>query len=170
MRNFPPIFILVIAALGPARAHAQSPSGRLAPNAPVDRPVTATARCQWTALVKAVEPYAAKARASYPDARRRFLDRSLPRRSMFVTTRLHDASGHDEQVFVAVDSIVGSKIHGTLASEIGVVQGYRYGQPYSLSEDDLVDWMFANPDGTEEGNVVGKFMDTYVPPRTCRDA
>jgi hypothetical protein len=30
--------------------------------------------------------------------------------------------------------------------------------------------MISRPDGTEEGNVVGKFLDTYRPPATCTDS
>jgi hypothetical protein len=29
--------------------------------------------------------------------------------------------------------------------------------------------MFANADGSEEGNAVGKFMETYGAPPACRD-
>lgn len=49
-------------------------------------------------------------------------------------------------------------------SQIGVVQGYRFGQPYGCAERDLVDWMISHPDGTEEGNAVRKFLDTYTGP------
>ena len=42
-----------------------------------------------------------------------------------------------------------------------VVSGYAYKQPYSFPESELVDWLIAKPDGSEEGNVVGKFLDTY---------
>ena len=41
--------------------------------------------------------------------------------------------------------------------------GYGMGQFYSLPESQLIDWMIAKPDGTEEGNEVGKFLDTYHP-------
>ena len=89
---------------------------------------------------------------------------------MFVTTILTDTAKRHEQVFVAVDSIVGTRIHGTIASDIGIVAGHHAGQRYSLDEADLIDWMFANPDGSEEGNVVGKFMETYTPPKSCGSA
>ena len=49
----------------------------------------------------------------------------------------------------------------------GFVRGFRYGQPYSFREADLVDWMVSRPDDSEEGNVVGNFLDSYTPPRTC---
>ena len=112
-------------------------------------------------------PYVAQARASYPAARERFRVGLLPGHTFFVTTRLHDAAGREEQAFVVVDSITNGMIAGRIASQIGVVQGFRYGQPYSFPETDLVDWMVSRPDGSEEGNVVGKFLDSYTPPRGC---
>jgi uncharacterized protein YegJ (DUF2314 family) len=146
-----------------ARAQGQSVTGQLAPSAPVDRPITATADCQWNALVKAMEPHVARARETWPAAKRQFIARVEPVRPMFVTTQLRDPNGRREQVFVAVDSVAGARIFGKLASEVGVVQGYRYHEPVSFDDGDLIDWMFANPDGSEEGNVVGKFLDTYTP-------
>lgn len=111
----------------------------------------------------AMEPYIAHARASWPDAKRRFVA-GLPRQhSLFVTTRLRDGSGRIEQVFVAVDSVIAKRIHGRIWSQILIVEGYRLQQPYAFPEDDLIDWMIARPDGTEEGNVVGRFLDTFRP-------
>jgi len=68
-----------------------------------------------------------------------------------------------------VDSIRGRTIAGRIWSDIHVVSGYAMRQPYSFSDSALVDWTIARPDGTEEGNVVGKFLDTYRPPTTCTD-
>ena len=170
MRQFSLIIMLAAASLHSVRAAAQAPTPQLSPNAPDDRPVSATAVCQWQAMLKAMAPYVAQARRTYPDARRRFVGRAQPVRPLFVTTQLHDAKGHHEQVFVAVDSIVGARIFGTLSSPINVVQGYRYRQPYNFDDSELLDWTFASPDGSEEGNVVGKFIETYTPPRECRDA
>lgn len=111
----------------------------------------------------AMEPYIAHARASWPDAKRRFVA-GLPRRhTLFVTTRLRDTNGRIEQIFVAVDSVVAERIHGRIWSKILIVDGYRLQQPYVFSEEDLVDWMIAKPDGTEEGNVVGRFLDSFRP-------
>ena len=50
------------------------------------------------------------------------------------------------------------------------MSGYRLRQPYTLPDSEVVDWMFSKPDGSEEGNVVGKFLDTYKPPATCTDS
>jgi hypothetical protein len=37
------------------------------------------------------------------------------------------------------------------------------GDRYATAETELLDWLITKPDGTEEGNVVGKFLDTYQP-------
>ena len=76
---------------------------------------------------------------------------------------LHDARGHTEQVFIRVAKIDGSKITGKISSQVQLVTGYRPGQDYSFPEVELIDWLIAKPDGSEEGNVVGKFLDTYRP-------
>ena len=128
-----------------------------------------TQRCQWDALVRTLEPYVQQARDSYPAAKQRFLGGLPPRETFFVTVRLSDSLEHHEQVFVAVDSIVGDRIAGRLWSQIDLVRGFRLRQPYVTTEREIVDWLIAKPDGTEEGNIVGKFLDTYRPPKDCRD-
>jgi len=159
---------LLCAVAAPRAAAGQRPP-ELAPNAPKDKPVAAVLECQRAAMYQAIEPYAARARASYPSVRRRFLAGLPPRHTLFVTTRLRDAAGREEQVFVAVDGIRGSVIHGRIWSQIGVVDGFRLGQPYAFPDADLVDWTIARPDGSEEGNLVGKFLDTYAPPASCAE-
>ena len=139
----------------------------LAPNAPRDRPASLTERCQWDALVRTLEPYVQQARASYPAAKQRFLAGLPPRETFFVVVRLSDSLEHHEQVFVVVDSIVGDRIAGRLWSQIDLVRGFRLRQPYATTAGEIVDWLIAKPDGTEEGNLVGKFLDTYQPPKDC---
>jgi hypothetical protein len=136
---------------------------RVAPKTGRDQPLTASTGSEAMRMFFAMEPYIAHARASWPDAKRRFVD-GLPRRHvLFVTTRLRDANGRIEQIFVAVDSVVAKRIHGRIWSQILIVDGYRLQQPYDFPEEDLIDWMIARPDGTEEGNVVGRFLDTFRP-------
>ena len=142
----------------------------VAPNAPRDQPADLTSQCQWRALVKTVEPLVAEARRTYPAAKQRYLAGLPPRQTLFITVRLDDSLAHHEQVFVAVDSAIGDRIVGRIASQIDVVRGYRAGQRYVAHEADIVDWLISKPDGSEEGNAVGKFLDTYQPPRDCRDS
>jgi len=145
----------------------------VAPNAPQDRNVRATLRCQAAAMKAAIAPLSAAARASFPAARERFERGLPPRHTFFATTWLHDNLEHEELVFIAVDSVSGTgdatRIAGRIWNPVNIVRGYSYRQPYSFPAADLVDWMVARPDGSEEGNEVGKFMDTYEPPKTCVD-
>jgi hypothetical protein len=161
MKQIAKLAALAAVLLSPVAARAQDP--RLAPNAPEDRPVNAATREQWDRLNRAIQPYVDSARATYPAARARFLAGLPAKDAFFTTTRLHDAAGREEQVFVAVDRIENGRIYGRIYSQILVVQGFRWGQAYDFPESELVDWLIAHPDGTEEGNVVGKFMDSYRP-------
>ena len=151
---------IIIALVGflPAIAAAQDP--HVAANAPKDRTVAAVNDTGVARMDSLIAPYVAQARASYPDAKAKFL-RGLPAdESFFLTTRLHDQTGRFEQVFIAVDSIAAGRVYGRIWSQIAVVQGYRLRQPYSFPESEMMDWLITHPDGTEEGNFVGKFMDT----------
>lgn len=144
----------------PAISQQPKPEIYVAPNAPKDKPVNADSS-QAKQLEAAIKPYIEKAKASYPEARARFLSGLPPRNTFFVTARIYDSSKRFEQVFIAVKEIKDGRISGVIASEIHLVSGYREGDAYSLPESDLIDWTISKPDGTEEGNFVGKFLDTY---------
>jgi len=138
-------------------------NAQLAPNAPPDQPVRATSDEQVRRMEAAVAPYIEKARKTYPEARARYLA-GLPKgETFFVTAKLTDARGRIEVAFVRVTRVVDGKITGRIASEIAVVHGYKEGDQYTLPEGELVDWTISKPDGSEEGNVVGKFLDSYRP-------
>jgi hypothetical protein len=155
-------------ACAPALTDAAEPESEpaalapLSPNAPADRPHPVTGS-QQQAYEQAIAPYVAKAKETWPDAKRRFLEGLPPKHVFFVTTRLYDSQGRAESVFVRVQWIKDGIISGRIATELQLVRIYKPGDPYSFREENLLDWMIARPDGTEEGNVVGKFMDTYQP-------
>lgn len=131
-------------------------------DAPADRHQSIGAQ-QMEAFNAAIAPYVAQARQTWPAARSRYLA-GLPRgETFYVTTRLRDSQGRFEQAFVQVARIDGTLISGQIASDIRLVSGYCRGQPYAFQESELMDWTVIRPDGTEEGNVVGKFLDTYRP-------
>lgn len=135
---------------------------QLAPKAPSDKPVTVDS-ARVDKLERAIQPYIAQARASYPDAKKNFLS-GLPHGDVFfVTVLLRDTGGHVEQVFVAVRAIKDGRIYGKVASDVSLVKGFHNGDPYDFPEIDLRDWSISKPDGSEEGNYVGKFLDTYRP-------
>ncbi len=146
----------------PTSVAAPSPTGQdpvLAPNAPVDKPVSATG-AKMAEIRKGMAPHIEEARRTYPDAKKRYLA-GLPRgEHFFVTTVLHDDEGTSEQVFVAVSAIQGGKVTGKIASDILTVKGFKRGEACSVPEPDLIDWLISKPDGSEEGNFVGKYLDT----------
>ncbi len=134
----------------------------LAPNAPQDKPGSVKSD-RIAAFDAVIAPYVAQARTSFPEAKKRFLA-GLPRGEVFfVTTRLHDKSGKWEQVFIAVSRIQDGMITGTIDNDLTTVKDYRRDQEYTFPEADLLDWTISKPDGSEEGNFVGKFLDTYKP-------
>jgi uncharacterized protein YegJ (DUF2314 family) len=147
------------AATPPAPASPPRPGS----NAPADRPVDLSSQADMDALDRAIAPYLEQARRSYPDAKQRFLA-GLPAGHKFaVVTELHSA-GKSETVFIAVQRIDGDRITGWINNDIRLVTGYKAGDSYTLAETDLIDWVVVRPDGSEEGNIVGKFLDTWQPP------
>jgi hypothetical protein len=146
----------------PAGQIGEPSQSALSPDAPPDRPHPIP-REKWAAYDEAIAPHVAEARKTWPDARRRYLNGLPTGHVFFVTTRLRDSEGHWEQSFIRVHSIRDRTITGVIASHLVAVTGYQFNQSYSFDEAELLDWMVARPDGSEEGNVVGKFLDTYRP-------
>jgi hypothetical protein len=129
----------------------------LSPNAPKDRPY---ALKDTRGFDEQIAPYVAQALQTYPDAKARFL-KGLPRGNVFfAVTRIHDDKGRFEQAFIRVRSIRDGIITGAISSQLSLVKGYSTGGSYQFKESELVDWVIARPDGGEEGNFVGKFLDT----------
>jgi uncharacterized protein YegJ (DUF2314 family) len=141
---------------------AASAVAQLAQNAPADQPPTLT-KAQLAAMEKAVAPYVKTARETYPAARAKFLAGLPAGQTFYVVTRLTDPAGHSEQAFIRVQTIEGASITGIISSHLQLIRDRTAGQSYSFDEADLVDWVITKPDGSEEGNVVGRFLDTYQP-------
>ena len=120
---------------------------------------------QLLAYRRAVAPYVAKARATYPAAKKRFLA-GLPSGHKFAVMARLQAIDHAKKevqqadVFVDVHAIKGGKIYGRINSPMPIA-GYKRGDLISFPESEILDWVIARPDGSEEGNAVGKFLDHY---------
>jgi len=141
-----------------------SPSGQREPERqppPPDRPVRVREKTQLEKLTEAMAPYVEKARATWPPVRARFLAGLPEGTALFATVQLRDGAGRMEQVFVRVETIEADRIRGIIWSDIHTVSGFEKGQRYEFPESELFDWTISNPDGTEEGNVVGTFLDTW---------
>ena len=154
------ISVLIISTAAFSQQSIQEP--KLAPNAPQDKPVE-TKGSEVQQLEEAIKPYVELARKTYPEAKTRFLKGLPAKHIFFITTRLYDSERRFEQVFIAVKEINDGKIKGLIWSDIQTVSGYKNGDAYTFPESELIDWTISKPDGTEEGNFVGKFLDTYQP-------
>jgi hypothetical protein len=150
------VAIALLTAVGAASAQAPY----VAANAPPDK-LTHIAGQQLSDFDLAIKPYVEQARSSYPAAKQRF-EAGLPRgQSFFITTRIFETPTRFEQVFVAVQRIEDGMVYGRVWSDIRLLTKYRQGDYYTFPESDMIDWLITQPDGSEEGNYVGKFLDTY---------
>lgn len=113
-------------------------------------------------LEAAVAPFVAEARKTWPEAKKRYLV-GLPKGEIFYVSMHIYADNTFEHGFLRVTSIKNGIINGTIANEMIELKTVKEGDAYSVKEADLYDWMIAKPDGSEEGNVVGKFIETYRP-------
>jgi len=132
------------------------PLPKLADNAPKDKPTKMRGTPEQEAKIASLE---AEAKTTYPGAKARYLKGLPPGEHFFVTTML-TSPGRQESVFISVTRITDGKVSGTIASDILQVSGYKAGDAYELPESAISDWLIAKADGSEEGNVVGKYLDT----------
>lgn len=158
MKLFHPLVVALVAV----SAIAQNPEPLR--RAPPDISTSVTPE-QLKALDEAMKPYVEQARKAFPGAKARFLAGLQKGQSLFVTARLYDERGKSELAFISVTRIQGGIVEGRIRSNLNVVTTYRLRDRYAFTEADLVDWLIAYPDGTEEGNLVGKFMDSYRVPK-----
>lgn len=157
--NYRPALVLMLVLLGcvsalvPAVAQNQPPE---------DKPVAVNAD-QLKKLENAIAPYVKKARETLPEAKRRYLAGLPKHQTFYVTMKLSDASKKYEMVFVRVTAWEGETIQGFLSSDLSLVHNHSKGEKLTCNETEVLDWTISKPDGTEEGNFVGKFLDTYQP-------
>ena len=136
----------------------------LAPNAPADRPVSvvsslAEASAALVAFKKHIAPAVKQGQATLPQAKRRFLQGLPEGQIFFVTTYLTDPDGSFEQVFIRVKSWQAKQVSGLIANELGNVKSFQHNQLITFPESAVLDWTISRPDGTEEGNHIGKLLD-----------
>jgi uncharacterized protein YegJ (DUF2314 family) len=113
---------------------------------------------ETTGSHREMAPYIAKARATYPAARHRFITGLPAGYRFYVQLPLHGANDTTERCFVFVESIKNGKITGTI-DRVGVLRNYKTGQRITFPESEIDNWLIAKPDGTEDGNFVGKSLN-----------
>jgi hypothetical protein len=116
-----------VVALGAANHHHEEQARS---NAPADKSTATRGRKQVDAYDRAIAPYVAKARASYPSAKKRFLAGLSPDYTFAVWTRLYQEDEkrrenlHDD-VFVVVDAIKDGTIYGWINNKLDLLTNYQ---------------------------------------------
>jgi tetratricopeptide (TPR) repeat protein len=127
---------------------------------PQDKPISVSTTERLSRLEEAIKPLIEEARKTLPSAKAKYL-KGLPiGHRFYVTAKIGDSTNHFEQVFVSVSGWSGTTITGTLSSQVRL-QGYKEGDTLKLDESNILDWTISKPDGTEEGNLIGKFLDNW---------
>ena len=134
--------------------------------APQDERGNTTGPMSHEAYDQAIAPYVAKARATYPAAKKRYLAGLPPNYQFFVWTRLYQSGGKGqrgraEDIFIDVHTIKDGLIYGVIANTPVFVTNYRQGESVKFPESEVMNWVIVRPNGTEEGNYVGKFLDHW---------
>jgi uncharacterized protein YegJ (DUF2314 family) len=129
---------------------------------PPDKPLSTNAD-KMKNYEDAIAPYVKQARETLPSAKSKFLAGLKPGEIFYLTIRIYDDQKRFEQVFLKVTEWKDNSIQGVIASEVALVKKYKIGDKLSCKPEEVYDWTISKPDGTEEGNFVGKFLDTYHP-------
>ncbi len=160
MNNTFLVTIAVFFALIPvSQAAKNNTSNQAAPTRPVDRGMYLNNQ-QIKKIYSSMKPYIKKARASYPEAKKKW-EQALPKgQYFFVVTRIRDQHGVEEQVFISVNEIKHGIIKGYIFNKLNNVSGYEFKQAYSFPESELIDWVITKPNGEQEGNFVGKYLSS----------
>jgi hypothetical protein len=108
---------------------------------------------QLRRIQAAIAPYVAQPRATYPQAKARYLAKLPPQESFFVSAKLHDELGRQKMVFLAVDSLARDSIYGRIWNQVNVIRQYRAGDPYAVREAELLDRLISKPDGSTDTQV-----------------
>lgn len=105
----------------------------------------------------AIAPYVAKGRETWPGAKKRFLAGLPAGNRLLVRVRLQQANKVEES-FVEVTSIKNGIITGNIDS-LDLLTRYKKGQSIKIPEGEIKDWLIQYSNGSQEGNVVGKFLN-----------
>ena len=157
--------LLVTSAIAVFASTALAQSG-----APPDTPQSLRGDKALEAYERAIAPYVAKARASYPAAKKRF-QRGLPPGYKFTVYFRAYQSAHKshkeakEDLYAIVDAIKDGKVYGRINNKPLGLTKYRLGDRVIFPESRILSWVVLRPDGSEEANELGNFLDHWRPPK-----
>ncbi|MBL8741577.1 MAG: hypothetical protein JNK04_10800 [Myxococcales bacterium] len=138
----------------PALENRSADLPRLASNAPADQVVSTDPRAdaEYQRLVQ-------KARAELPDIRKRFQGGLPQNHHLFITTVVRGTDSA-EQLFVSVRDWSNAEVVDGLIASQPHTPGYAAGDVIKVALADVIDWTISRPDGSEEGNALGKYLES----------
>jgi uncharacterized protein YegJ (DUF2314 family) len=99
-----------------------------------------------------------RARRRLPELRQRFMQGLEPSEHIVVKGPFHINDGRTEYMWVEVSRWSGSTIRGILTNDPFWVKGLKAGSRVTVREDDVFDYIWRRPDGTELGNETGAIL------------
>jgi hypothetical protein len=97
----------------------------------------------------------ARARAMFPEVKRRFLAGLPDGYTLFVEA---ESKGGGDSAFIAVDEMESGQIRGHWPRSMQAATSEISERAYVLSEEDLTDWIIVRPDGVTEGNFQSRLF------------
>lgn len=127
-----------------------------------DKPVHISASEQQVKLEAAIAPLVKIAKETFPAVKERFKKGLSEGSNLYVTYKLVDGEKF-EVVFMKVINLNDDTIMAKISNELSSVKSFKRGQSLTFKDSEIIDWTIVDSKGEEEGNVVGKFLDTYKP-------
>jgi uncharacterized protein YegJ (DUF2314 family) len=134
-------------------------SNPVAANAPADNPEAVSGVDKVKAFEEELKPIMENAKATLPDAKKRFLKGLKKGEAFFLTIDLRERNVV-ERIFVRIIKWKDNGIKGAIANDIAVLPTYKNGQVINFSESEVLDWTITKADGSEDGNYLGKYIES----------
>ena len=127
-----------------------------------DKPGTLSAE-KIAQFEEAIMPHVQEARSKLPKVKQRFQEGLDEGEMLYVVVRLPRSGGGFEQTYVVVKDWQGEDLLGAAPGQSVGLAAAPAGELVSFKEGSILDWVIVKPDGYEEGNFVGRFLEGYRP-------
>lgn len=124
-----------------------------------DSPKDCHGLMSYAAIQEIVDRHSPSAMEQWPSVRNRYLSGLPENESLFVRVLVAAEGSAAHYLFVVVDSIEGDKIWGRIWSDVTSSTGINHGERIVLMKEFISDWLISKPDGTEEGNRIGREIE-----------